>query len=108
MTEKLTPKEILARHKDDFIIIAQELLSEGLSKNLEVYDHLMWQIKSIEASIECQGMDDFSVYWVLGGGFDNCPIRLVNGSDEESSCAEVDCPRFNTCELTKGILDKYM
>ena len=57
MTEGLTPREIIIQHKEDFIIIAQELRSEGLSsENLELYNDLMWQIQSIEASVDCQGM----------------------------------------------------
>jgi hypothetical protein len=108
MTEKLTPKEILIKHKEDFIIIAQEVLSEGLSsENLVLYNDLMWEIQSIEVSVNCPNMDEFTVYWVLGGGFSNCPLRTIQKSDEERSCAEVDCPRFNTCELTKGIMNKY-
>ena len=65
MTENQTPKEILTQHKDDLIVIVQELLSNCLSSDkLEEYNSLMWQIKSIKASIVCQGMDDFSVFWV--------------------------------------------
>jgi hypothetical protein len=108
MPEELAPREIIIQHKDDFIIIAQELLSEGLySENLELYNDLMWQIQSIEASVDCPNMDEYTVYWVLRGGFDDCPLRMIQKSDEERLCAEVDCPRFNTCELTKGIMDKY-
>ena len=48
-------------------IIAQELLKEGLSsENLGLYNDLMWQIQSIEASVDCPNMDEFTVYWVLG------------------------------------------
>jgi hypothetical protein len=108
MPEELAPREIIIQHKEDFIIIAQELLSEGLSaENLVLYNDLMWEIQSIEASMDCPNMDEYTMYWVLRGGFDNCPLRLVNESEEERSCTEVDCPRFNNCELTKGILDKY-
>jgi hypothetical protein len=108
MPEELAPREIIIQHKEDFIIIAQEVLSEGLSSdNLELYNDLMWQIQSIEASVDCPNMDEYTVYWVLRGGFDNCPLRTTQESYEERSCAEVDCPRFNTCELTKGIMDKY-
>jgi hypothetical protein len=108
MPEELAPREIIIQHKEDFIIIAQELLSEGLySENLELYNDLMWQIQFIEVSVDCPNMDEYTVYWVLRGGFDNCPLRTIQKSDEERSCAEVDCPRFNTCELTKGIMDKY-
>jgi hypothetical protein len=109
MPEELTPKEIIIQHKEDFKIIAQELLSEGLSsENLELYEDLVWQVKSIEAGMNCPTMDEYTVYWVLTGGFDNCSLRLVEGSDKERLCVQVDCPRFNSCELTKGILDKYI
>ena len=109
MNEELTPREIIIQHKEDFIVIAQEVLAEGLSSdNLKLYNDLMWQIQSIEASVDCPNMDEFTVYWVLRGGFDNCPLRTTQKPDEERSCAEVDCPRFNSCELTKGIFDKYL
>lgn len=110
MPEELVPREIILQHKEEFIIIAQEVLSEGLSsENLELYNDLMWEIQSIEASVDCPNMNEYTVYWVIGGeGFLKCPLRTTQKSDEERSCAEVDCPRFNTCELTKGILDKYM
>ena len=108
MPEELAPREIIIQHKEDFNIIAQELLSEGLSsENLELYNDLVWQIQSIEASVDCPNMDEYTVYWVLTGGFDNCPLRTIQELYEERLCAEVDCPRFNSCELTKGILDKY-
>ena len=108
MTEELTPRETIIQHKDDFIIIAQEVLSEGLtSENLKLYNDLMWEIQSIEASVDCPNMDEYTVYWVFRGGFDDCPLRTTQKSEEERACAEVDCPRFNTCELTKGIMDKY-
>jgi hypothetical protein len=49
MTEELTPGGIILLHKEDLIIIAQELLSEGLSsENLDTYNDLIWWIKSIE------------------------------------------------------------
>jgi hypothetical protein len=109
MPEELAPREIIIKHKDDFIIIAQEVLSEGLSSdNLKLYNDLMWEIQSIEASVDCPNMDEYTVYWVLRGGFDNCPLKTTQKSDEERSCAEVDYPRFNSCELTKGIFDKYV
>jgi hypothetical protein len=109
MPKELAPREIIIQHKDDFIIIAQELLSERLSSgNLELYNDLVWQIQSIEASVDCPNMDEYTVYWVLGEGFLKCPLRTTQESDEERLCAEVDCPRFNKCELTKGIFDKYV
>jgi hypothetical protein len=109
MPEELAPREIIIQQKKDFIIIAQEVLSEGFySENLDLYNDLMWQIQSIEASVDCPNMDEYTVYWVLKGGFDNCTLRTIQKSDEERSCAEVDCPRFNSCELTKGIFDKYV
>jgi hypothetical protein len=110
MSEELTPREIILQDKEDFIIIAQELLKEGLSsENLGLYDDLMWEIQSIEASLDCPNMDEFTMFWVIGReGFLRCPLRTTRKSGEERSCAEVDCPRFNTCKLTKGILDKCM
>ena len=68
MTEELTPRETIIQHKDDFIIIAQEVLSEGLSSdNLKLYNDLMWEIQSIEASVDCPNMDEYTVYWVFRG-----------------------------------------
>lgn len=107
MPEDLAPREIISQQKEDFKIIAQELLSEGLSSNdLDLYNDLLWEIQSIEASVDCPNMDEFTVYWILRGGFDDCPLRTTQ-SDEKRSCCEVDCPRFNTCELTKGIFNQY-
>jgi hypothetical protein len=109
LTEELTPREKIIKHKEDLIIIAQELLSEGLSsENMVLYNDLIWWIKSIENIEDYQGVDDYTVQWVLGCGFDKCPLKNVEELDEERSCAEVDCPRFNKCDLTKGILDKYV
>jgi hypothetical protein len=108
MTEELTPGETILLHKEDLIIISQELLSEGLSsENMVLYNDLIWWIKSIENIEDYQGVDDYTVLWVLDCGFNRCPLRHTDNSDEEMACAEVDCPRFNTCELTKGIMDKY-
>lgn len=109
MPECSDPRGIITQHKKDFITIAQEVLTEGLSsEKLELYNDLMWEIQSIEACVDCSGVDEFTAYWVLRGGFDNCPLRLTKKPDEERLCVEVDCPRFNTCELTRGILDKYI
>ena len=108
MLEELTPREIISQHKEDFTIIALELLTEGLSpENMRLYKDLTWQIQSIEGGLDCADLDVYAVYWVFGEGFLKCPLRMTQQSDEERSCVEVDCPRFNSCELTKGILDKY-
>ena len=107
-TEEIKPREILAQHRDDLIVFVEELLSDWLpSEELEEYNDLMWQIKSIEACVGRQGLDEDSVFWVLGEGFKRCPLKRGKDLDGERLCVEVDCPRFNTCELTKGILDKY-
>jgi hypothetical protein len=110
MPEELTPTEIITQHEEDFKKIAQELLTERpSSENLELVNDLMWQIQSIEASLDCPNMDEFTVYWVIAReGFLKCPLRTTQKSSVNRSCVEVDCPRFNSCELTKGILDKYM
>jgi len=109
MTEERIPREIILQHKEDLIIIAQELLSEGLSsKNLDTYNDLIWWIKSIENIEDYQGIDDYTLLWVLECGFNKCPLKNAENLDKEKSCAEVDCPRFNKCELTKGLLNKYM
>jgi hypothetical protein len=108
MTEELTPRETILQHKEDLIIIAQELLSEGLSsENLYAYNDLIWWIKSIENIEDYQGVDDYTVLWVLDCGFNKCPLKNAENLNSNKSCAEVDCPRFNTCELTKGIMNKY-
>ena len=108
MAEELTPRETILQHKEDLIIIAQELLSEGLSpENMDTYNDLTWWIKSIETIEDYRGVDDYSVLWVLDCGFNKCPLKNAENLDKERSCAEVDCPRFNQCELTKGIMDKY-
>jgi hypothetical protein len=109
MTIELTPRETILQHKEDLIIIAQELQSEGLSaENLVAYNDLIWWIKSIENIEDYRGLDDYTVLWVLDCGFNKCPLRHIENLDSNKSCAEVDCPRFNKCELTKGIFDKYM
>jgi hypothetical protein len=109
MTEGLTPRETIIQHKEDLVIIAQELQSEGLSpENLVAYNDLIWWIKSIENIEDYQGADEYTLRWVLDCGFNKCPLRQIDNSDEERSCAEVDCPRFNKCDLTKGIFDKYV
>ena len=107
MTIELTPRETILQHKEDLISIAQELHSEGLSsETLGTYNDLIWWIKSIENIEDYQGVDEYTLRWVLNCGFDKCLLKQSNRS-EESSCIEVDCPRFNKCELTKGIFDKY-
>lgn len=108
MTEELTPREAIIQHKEDLIIIAQELQSEELSpEKLAAYDDLIWWTKSIENIEDYQGVDEYTLRWVLDCGFDKCPLKQSNNS-KKSSCSEVDCPRFNKCDLTKGILDKYL
>ena len=109
MPEELTPRETILQHKEDLIIIAPELLSDRLSsKNLDAYNDLIWWIKSIENIEDYREADDYTVLWVLDCGFNKCPLKNAENLDKERSCAEVDCPRFNTCDLTKGIFDKYM
>jgi len=109
MTTELTPRETILQHKEDLIIIAQELLSDRLSsKNLDAYNDLIWWIRSIENIEDYREADDYTVLWVLDCGFNECPLKNAENLDKERSCAEVDCPRFNTCDLTKGIFDKYM
>ena len=108
LAEELTPGETIIQHKEDLKIIAQDLQSEGLSpENLAVYNDLIWWIKSIENIEDYHGVDEYSLRWVLDCGFDKCLLNQPYSS-EERSCAEVDCPRFNKCKLTKGIFDKYL
>ena len=102
MTTELTPRETILQHKEDLIIIAQELLSDRLSsKNLDAYNDLIWWIKSIENIEDYRGVDDYTVLWVLDCGFNKCQLKQTNNTDVKGLCAEVDCPRFNQCELTK-------
>jgi hypothetical protein len=109
MTKELSPRETIIQHKEDLIVIAQELKSEGLStENLVTYNDLIWWIKSIENIEDYQGVDEYTLRWVLDCGFDKCPLRQTDNLYETRPCAEVDCPRFNKCELTKGIFDKYI
>jgi hypothetical protein len=108
LTEELTPRETILQHKEDLIIIAKELESEGLDfENSETYTDLIWGIKSIENIEDYRGVDEYTLWWVLDCGFDKCPLKQPNNS-EENSCVEVDCPRFNKCEVTRGILEKYV
>jgi hypothetical protein len=106
---QLTPRETITQHKEDLTKISHELQSEELtSENLRTINDLIWWIKSIENIEDYQRADDYTVQWILDCGFNKCPLRQTRNSDENRLCVEVDCPRFNKCELTRGILDKYM
>jgi hypothetical protein len=107
MPKEETALQTIRKQKDNYKNIIEELNKEYPSpENDELRDNLMWQIQSIEASMNCTNIDEYTVYWVLRGGFDRCPLRLTE-LDNNRSCVEVDCPRFDDCELTLGVLDRH-
>jgi len=109
LIDEETPRQMIIGHQEDLTAMAQDLLSDFFPREtLEEYNDLMWQIRSIEASVDCQNMNEDTVHWVLRGRFLKCPLRPNQNSSKEKLCVEVDCPRFNSCELTLGILDKYL